>query len=108
MRTRLTLTPGLPGTKALLAEYGEQLICVRYRYDAERRKRYKTVELIVDEVPWYPAGAVLGLQVAPEETALQAQVEAAGGRWNPLRKVWEIEREVAVRLGLQDRVVEGS
>ncbi len=37
------------GTKKLLAQYGKRLVCVRYRYDEERRERYKTVELIVDE-----------------------------------------------------------
>ncbi len=30
----------------------KKLVCVRYRYDAERKKRYKTVEIIVDEAPW--------------------------------------------------------
>jgi len=32
METRLTLRPGVPGTKSLLARYGERLICVRYLY----------------------------------------------------------------------------
>jgi hypothetical protein len=30
------------GTKKLVARYGERLVCVRYRYDAERRKRLET------------------------------------------------------------------
>lgn len=106
MRTRLTLAPGLPGTKALVAEYGERLICVRYRYDAGRRKRYKTVELIVEESPWHPVGSIVELRLASTETELQSQVEAAGGRWNPVRQVWEIELETVVRLGLRDRIVE--
>lgn len=54
MRTRLKLKPGQRGTKKLLNQYGEQLVCVRYRYDAERKKRFKTVELIVDEIDWEP------------------------------------------------------
>jgi hypothetical protein len=29
--------------------YGDQLICVRYRYDEERCKRFTTVEIIVEE-----------------------------------------------------------
>ena len=28
------------------------MICVRYRYDAAVRVRYKTVELVVEQVPW--------------------------------------------------------
>ena len=41
---RLHLKPGQKGTKQLLAQYGDRLICVRYRYDAQRKKRFKTVE----------------------------------------------------------------
>ena len=35
-RVRLHLKPGQKGTKQLLAQYGDRLICVRYRYDARR------------------------------------------------------------------------
>jgi len=31
LRTRLTLHPGHPGAKHLRMQYGERLICVRYR-----------------------------------------------------------------------------
>jgi len=46
---RLHLKPGQKGTKQLLAQYGDRLICVRYRYDVQRKKRLKTVELLVAE-----------------------------------------------------------
>ena len=54
METRVTLRPGEKGTKALVAEHGQRLICVRYRYDPNARMRYKTVELVVEQVPWEP------------------------------------------------------
>jgi len=41
MRTRLHLKPGQRGTKQLLAQYGDRLVCVRYRYDAQRKKRFR-------------------------------------------------------------------
>ena len=41
METRVTLRPGEKGTKALVAEHGDRLICVRYRYDAAARVRYR-------------------------------------------------------------------
>ena len=53
-RVRLHLKPGQKGTKQLLAQYGDRLICVRYRYDAQRKKRFKTVELLVAERDWKP------------------------------------------------------
>src|SRR5712692_2629068 len=52
MRTRLHLKPGQKGTKPLIAQYGDRLVCVRYRYDAQGKKRFKTVELIDSKTPW--------------------------------------------------------
>ncbi len=40
-RIRLTLKPGQPGTKGLLARYGKRLVCVRYRYDERTRQRVR-------------------------------------------------------------------
>ncbi|MEW5959585.1 MAG: hypothetical protein AB1801_17820 [Chloroflexota bacterium] len=88
MRTRVTLWPGQKGTKKLLAEYGERLVCVRYRYDVARRRRYKTVELIVQETVWLPEPqAIVGVRVAWGETEIARQVKQAGGVWNGERRV---------------------
>jgi len=47
--TRLKLKPGQKGTKALVAKYGDDLVCVRYRYVDATNTRIKTVELIVEK-----------------------------------------------------------
>ncbi len=39
VRTRSHFNPGHRGTKQLLAQYGDRLVCVRYRYDAQRKTR---------------------------------------------------------------------
>ena len=49
MITRLKLKPGQHGTKALVEKYGDALVCVRYRYDAEGTIRLKTVELVEEK-----------------------------------------------------------
>jgi len=54
MRTRLTLQPHQHGAKQLLAQYGDRLVRVRYRYDEPQKKRIKTVELIVEKSVWEP------------------------------------------------------
>jgi hypothetical protein len=46
MITRLKLKPGQLGTKSLVEQFGDALVCVRYRYDSVSRSRIKTVELI--------------------------------------------------------------
>ena len=104
------VTPGQKGSKKLHAQYGDRLLCVRYRYDRLLRKRYKTVELIVDEAAWTPppepfaAAANVGVRVEFKEADLQRRVKEAGGKWNPARKLWELRYDQAVRLGLKSRI----
>ena len=106
LRTRLTLLPGANGTKKLVARYGDRLVCVRYRYDPERRKRLKTVELIEEEHPWEPPAPALYLvQIGYEESELRARIKAAGARWNPEKKTWLMTAPTLRRLGLESRVV---
>lgn len=107
MQTRLTLKPGQKGTKKLIAEYGDQLVCIRYRYDPQKKKRYKTVELIVEEIDWKPrrrADAPVEVKVEWGEADLGRQVKQAGGKWNPAKKVWEMRYDRAVELGLEGRI----
>ena len=111
-RVRLHLKPGQKGTKLLLEQYGDRLICVRYRYDAQQKKRFKTVELIVAERDWEPPRPrfapeqIVGIRVAFADVAVRDQVKQAGGTWNPMRKVWLLRYECVVALGLNSRIVE--
>ena len=95
MRIRLTLHPHQRGAKQLLARYGHRLVCVRYRYDDQRKKRFKTVELIVAESDWTPTPcqpsgeSLVPIRVALSEVAVRQEVKQAGGRWNPQLSVWE-------------------
>ena len=94
MKTRVNLKPGQKGTKRLVQQYGDTLICVRYRYDAKAHKQHKTVEIIVSESVQtpppakYPDGALVPLKIGINEMSLQNQVRAVGGRWNKQRQVW--------------------
>ncbi len=54
MQIKLSLKPGQHGTLKWLDKYGDKLVAVRYRYDEEKRKRYNTVEIIVEESTWLP------------------------------------------------------
>lgn len=51
-KTRLTLRPGQKGTKKLVQEYGDKLVAVRYLYDCDKGRRIKTIELVVEDIPW--------------------------------------------------------
>jgi hypothetical protein len=105
----LHLRPGQKGTKHLVEQYGDRLVCVRYRYDAVRRKRIKTVELAVAEADWEPRFApdeIVALRVAFTEVATRTRVKRAGATWNPDRAVWQLRYDRVVALGLRRRIVE--
>ena len=110
-RIRLNLKPGQKGTRELLEQYGNRLICVRYRYDPRRKKRFKTVGIVVDERDWAPPASafaydqIVAVRVAFEEAVIREQVKQAGGTWNRPRRVWELAYGKAIALGLSDRVV---
>ena len=96
MKIRARMNPGQKGTKKFVEKYGDALVCVRYRYDAMKQKQYKTVEIIVSESDWspppakYPDSTLVTLKIGARETALQSQVKAVGGRWDPDRKLWVV------------------
>lgn len=106
------LQPGQPGTKSLVERYGESLLCVRYRYDPESKKRLKTVELIVEEMPWQPAqkqippAQTVRVWIPHDELELQKQVQVANGKWNQQQKAWELPYREVLELGLSEYLME--
>lgn len=108
MQVKKTLVPGQKGTKKLLKQYGDQLVCVRYRYDKVRQKRFKTVELIFDEQDWIPGVNVpvvrqVSLKINNGERGLQEKIKAEGGYWHPEKKAWILPYHKVSRLGLEKR-----
>jgi hypothetical protein len=111
MEVKSKLRPGENGTRTLHKQYGEQRVCVRYRYDEQRRKRYKTVELIIDEKDWIPdtlvpANKRVYFKIGYGERELREQVKLAGGYWNPDKKAWHLEYRKVIELGLEPRSID--
>src|SRR5262245_25836439 len=110
LRTRLTLRPGRPGTRRLADEYGNRLLCVRYRYDDEHRVRYKTVELIVEESPWTPTRPfaptdIVELRIRAQERALRHAAHLLGARRIGTSDTWRTTYAVARILQITTRVM---
>ena len=106
-----TLSPGQPGTKKLLEKYGEKLLFVRYRYDAEKKQKLKTVEIIIQRQDWepdskkIPQNKIMHLRIDYGEIELARMVKSLGGRWNRKKKVWELPYRQVNILGLENRIV---
>jgi len=119
MHIKTVRMPGQKGTRKLVKKYGNKLICVRYRYDIETKKRYKTAELIIDESPWEPTEKApqaaspcitkttpyVGIRIEFHETELRDSIKAIGGHWSPGDRLWYAPEEYVHRIGLTDRIV---
>ena len=111
MITRLKLKPGQRGTKALAEQYGDALVCVRYRYDAVSRTRIKTVELIVEkkQLPSTKLrikdSEIVPVRVAYEEKELRQQIRSLGGRWDSDVKLWYVPYGKVKGTGLEKHII---
>ncbi len=123
MEIRTVRRPGEKGTQALMQKYGERLVCIRYRYDPVRKKRLKTIELIVAEQDWQPPEphpqelkatglgpkrvytSRVGIRIEFDESELRKQIKAAGGLWDRGERLWFVSEEEVHRLGLVQRIV---
>lgn len=109
METRVSLKPGDKGTKRLHAQYGDKLVCVRYRYDPKARMRYKTVELIVDAKPYVPENSAryfstVSVRIEFHEIDLRNRAKAVGAQWDPQKKIWKMRFKDAIDLNIEDRI----
>lgn len=109
-----TLRPGRKGTKRLVARFGQQLLCVRYRYDRRRKIRMTTVELSISETAWNPPpldqvsrrrpAALVEVRLAFSEIELARRIRAARGFFDKVAGVWVLRRDQAFKLGLGSRM----
>jgi hypothetical protein len=110
MKVRLKLKPGQRGTKSLTKQYGEKLVCVRYRDDEKNAKRYTTVELIVAEEAWQAPDIVkpddlVCLKIASDEKELRQKIKDAGATWSNSRKMWKLPYKITCEMKLGKRIV---
>lgn len=127
MEVRKTLQPGQQGTHRWKNKFGEKLLNVRYRYDDMRRKRYTTVEIIVEEKAYIhsPANDIVResreraenpddikqyvyIKVEYQEVVVREKVKAAGAKWDAAKRAWWINKRDVEMLGLENRIVQAS
>lgn len=95
------------GAIKLAQQFGDALVCVRHRTDAEARFRYTTVELLVDKTEVQPRQSkMVHVRVNPKEHGLRTVVRAAGAVWDSRVGLWRIPKRVATVLRLTGRIVQ--
>ena len=77
------LAPTQAGAKRLAQQYGDSLVCVRYRVVDRKNRRYTTVELVVDVQPLAVTAATepVGIRIAlaNSSSATGSRMQAASG-----------------------------
>jgi hypothetical protein len=112
MKAKRTLLPGGPGTKKIMNKYGDRLLCVRYRTDPTTLKKYKTVELIEEEIRHdhkpkaIPMNKRVEIQIHVRESFLRELVKTSGGKWDIGKQTWRLPYREVLKLGLEKRIVE--
>lgn len=95
------LQPPQKGSQHWERQYGDALVCVRYREDARRGFRYTTVEVVVGtrQIDREAHHFVLVPIGAFDESKRQRAIEL-GAKWKRRDKGWLMTLDVAIRLGL--------
>jgi hypothetical protein len=114
---------GNKGIKKIERKYGDDLVCVRYR-ETKNRKRFITVELIIDEYDLEPKskktskeiisdGEITYLKLSTEEykkyPELIQLIRENNGGWDKQKYLWEIQNFSKVqplikKLNLEDNI----
>jgi hypothetical protein len=107
---RLILKPRQRGTKKLMEQYGDRFVCLRYGINEKRKKRLKTVEIIVDENKLktdnrIPSNKIIHLRIQYGEIETARAVKGAGGRWNKAGKYRRLPYWEVRAIGLEDRII---
>lgn len=108
LRVVKTLRPPQPGTIKLTRQWGDALICVRYRHDSGSTRRYTTVELIVEEAPiqrHVTQSTIVGVAIVGPDS-LRATAMKLGALWDPKARLWKMSMRTARALSLTGRIRE--
>jgi hypothetical protein len=110
MTTEKIIKPNQPGTKKWVEKYGENLICVRYRYDKTNCRMLKTVEIVVEAKAYkkttyrIPSNKLIPLKVEINDANLRRIVKNAGGKWHQKEKVWMLPYKEIIKLRLENKI----
>lgn len=108
------MAPDQAGAMKLAARFGDRLVCVRYRHDAAKRRRYTTVELVVASAPIKGSAPntararkmqIVAIRLHIHERDLRVLLYESGATCAPDSGLWYVPKSIAKALGLLHRVV---
>lgn len=104
-RVAKKIKPSQRGAIKLARMHGAELLCVRYRENAEGTERLTTVELIVERaIIQKRDDPVVSFKIKQDETALRNLAMAKGAKYNGKNCMWQLRRSEVLRMGLKSRI----
>lgn len=108
MKSYKHLKPGQKGSKRLVEQYGDALLCIRYRYDEKRGVHLKTVEIVVEEKTANPIhfkdSDIVSVSVGFEEMELRERLRSLRARWDTQAKLWFVPYRLIRGTDLETRI----
>jgi hypothetical protein len=101
-----TMWPPQPGTHKLARHYGDALVCVRYRHDTTSKRRYTTIELVIDTAPIQrrePDRKVI--TVRSLHPKLHQKALTLGAKWAAQEQAWKMSLRIARALDILDETI---
>ena len=105
-RVTKTLWPPAAGTAQISGRYAQDLVCVRYRQDANGLWRFTTAEIIIAEGPVNSKAVekrLFTVQIDYHEAHLRALLKMHGSRWDPDYRWWLTNGATVRKLRLERR-----
>ncbi|WP_298834392.1 hypothetical protein [uncultured Piscinibacter sp.] len=104
-RVAKTMQPGERGAIRLMRQYGDQLVCVRYRQSGTGEERLTTVELIIERtVIRKRCDEIVSFKIKDSESALRREALRRGARFDSKTRLWRLPRHEVLSLGLRHRI----
>ncbi len=81
------------------------------QYDYKLKKRYKTIELQIEETTWVPnendrfSKKPVYIRVHYYEKDLREKLKENGAVWNPEKKLWKVSLQIVLDLHIEDRII---
>jgi hypothetical protein len=104
-RVAKRIRPGQRGAIKLARVHGKELLCVRYRENAEGTERLTTIELVVERaVIQKRDDPIVSFKIKPEEVDLRRLALTKGAKYDARNYMWRLARTEVLRMGLGSRI----
>lgn len=104
-RVTKTMQPGDRGAVRLMRQYGDALVCVRYRTSGTGEERLTTIELVVERaVIRKRSDDIVAFKIKDNEAQLRREALRRGASFDPRSRLWKLPRHEVISMGLFHRI----